>query len=362
LGETRTLHARHRDYYRHQAMLLHDDWAGPNQVTWSKRMHAELPNLRLAMDTCLATNARAALEMAADLLPFGFACGPVREVHRWLEAALAAAPDDASTRPRALWSYALLTAAQGDLHTAMSLAQQARTLAVQQGDEAAEAGALYTYASGRIMLGETDAVIHLCEQAHEKADRAGAVWIGLLSLVAQALAHRIRDEQDQAQATVARLKTLARAHGELVVSGYGDFVLGTLRNVQGRFAEALVCLRSALETKWHLDDMVGMALMLDTLAVAAIGDGRPALTAQVCGVADRAWDLLGAPHVGSPELTAARQACEEQTRTELGAAYDRHYLSGYGAASVHEGVAEILRVLPSPAPDGEGDGTTQRSR
>ncbi|MBC9717938.1 hypothetical protein H9Y04_35945 [Streptomyces sp. TRM66268-LWL] len=354
LGGTRQLRRKHRDYYRHLALTFCDAWVGPHQVEWTARMYAELPNLRLAMSECVESSVEMALEMAGDLVAFGVCCGHAREVRGWTEAALAADPACRGPRARALWSCAYATLAQGELRTCITLAEQAHELAVEQQDEAAETGALYAYASAKTVLGETDQVVPLFDEVHEKAERLGLAWIGVMSLATRAWAHVVRGEPDQARDTVARLKVLARASGELWAGGFGEFILGNLSIAQGRFGPALGSLRVALEAKRRLADPFGMALALDALAVAACGDGRPELAARACGVTDRLWDGLGTPHLGAPGLTEARRACEEKARAELGAeAYGVHYLRGYTERSATVGVDYILRLLPGP-PAGSG--------
>src|SRR5438874_11557899 len=48
------LSQRHLDWYLDLAERFHADWFGPHQVSWSRRMRAELPNLRAALGYCLA--------------------------------------------------------------------------------------------------------------------------------------------------------------------------------------------------------------------------------------------------------------------------------------------------------------------
>ncbi|MDG4861369.1 NB-ARC domain-containing protein, partial [Streptomyces sp. T-3] len=313
-GEARRMRLRHRDYYRHLAMSGYEEWIGPDQPAWCARMNAERPNLAAAMDTCLETSVGASLDMAGDLLFFWFCCGHVREGRHYTEAALALEPAYEGGRARALWSCGLLAVGQGDLDTALRLATAAQDLAVRGDDEMAEAGALYVQAGVLTLQGDPARALPKYAQAHERADCTGPALVKLLSLASWSYAHMMRGEAAEVRAKVQRLKELSGAIGEIWTGAYGDFVLGNLSIAQGRHGEALTSLRTALEAKALLDDLYGTAVTLDSLARAAVGDGRAELAAGLLGLGDRAWGILGTAQLGAPDMIEHRRVCEEQTR------------------------------------------------
>lgn len=344
LGESRHLRLRHRDFYRHLAMTGDEEWVGPEQPHWQQRMTAELPNVRVALDSCLETNAEAAMTMASDLLFFWFCCGHIREGRRYLEAALAVDPDVEEGRPRAQWSCGLLAVGQGDLDAAVRLAEQAGELAERQGDDQAQAGALYVRAGALTLQGAADQALPVYAASYEKAERVGPPLIRLLCLASSGYAHMMRGEADEVRAKVGRLHELAQERGEIWTGTYGGFVLANLSIAQGRHGEAITALHSVLEARWLLDDLYGTAVTLDSFAVAAIGDQRAELAARLIGLADRAWSLLGTPQLGSPVMIAAREDCEARVRKELGSGrYRTHYLSGFAVESVRLGTEQVVR-------------------
>ena len=73
-----------------------------------------------------------------------------------------------------------------------------------------------------------------------------------------------------------------------------------------------------------------MALVLDALALALVALGSHAEAARVPAAAEQAWrSTYGTSQFGSPELAAARQACERQIREAAGdEAYDKHFAVG----------------------------------
>ncbi|MDG4856910.1 hypothetical protein P8605_01830 [Streptomyces sp. T-3] len=350
LGESRRLRLRHRDFYRHLAMLGDAEWVGPDQPRWQARMTAELPNVRMGLESCLETSADVATTMAGDLLFFWLCCGHIREGRRYLEAALAVDPAFEEGRPRALWSCALIAVTQGDLGTALQLAEQARELAERQGDDQAQAGAWYACAGVHTLLGDTDRALSAYAASYEKAERAGPALIRLLCLPSWGYVHMMRGETDEVRAKVGRLWELTEELGDIWAGSYGDFVLAHLSIAQGRYGEAIALLHSALEARWLLNDLYGMAVNLDAFAIAAVGEGRAELAARLIGLADRAWGLLGTPQTVPPVMVAEREACEARARKELGpATYRKHYLSGFAVESVRLGTEQVLRAQSQDA-------------
>ncbi|WP_327356209.1 ATP-binding protein [Streptomyces sp. NBC_01304] len=351
IGEARRLRLRHRDYYRHLAMSGYEEWIGPDQPAWCARMTVELPNLRAAMDTCLDTSVGASLDMAGDLLFFWFCCGHLREGRHYTEAALALDPTYEGGRARALWSCGLLAMGQGDLDDALQLAVGGQDLAERVDDEMAAAGSLYVQAGALTLQGDTAGALPKYAQAHEGAARTGPDLVKLVSLASWSYAHMMRGEAAEVRAKVQRLKDLSGAIGEIWAGAYGDFVLGNLSIVQGRHGEALTSLRTALEAKSLLDDLYGTAVTLDSMARAAVGAGRAGLAAGLLGLGDKAWGILGTPHLGAPEMVEHRRLCEEQTRAALGSArFERQYRAGFAVESVSAGVRQVLGSIRSPDP------------
>ncbi|WP_353943134.1 NB-ARC domain-containing protein [Streptomyces sp. HUAS MG91] len=349
LGESDRLRLRHRDYYRHLAHRGDQEWIGPDQAQWQARTVTELPNLRAALDTCLLTEPDTALEMASDLVYFWFCCGHLREGRHYTEAALALAPDRPREAARALWSCGMVAVGQGDLEAASRLTTEARALAEKYADEPALAGALCVHASALTLQGAPDQALPLYAAAHEQAARTGPRIIELISLPVWGYAHMMLGDADGVRARVDRLKELTAPIGEMWAGAYADYVWGNQCIAQGSPAEAIAPLCSSLEAKCHLDDLYGVAVTLDSLALAATGDRRPELAARIFGLVDRAWNILGTPHLGSPEMTEHRRTCEAAVRAALSpAAYTTLYTEGADSPSIHTGVTTLLETLETP--------------
>ncbi|MHB9756484.1 ATP-binding protein [Streptomyces sp. BYX5S] len=346
LGESDRVRLRHRDHYRDFAQRGDKEWIGPDQARWQTDTRTELPNLRAALDTCLRTDRDAALEMASDLLYFWFCCGHLREGRHYTEAALALAPDRPRAAARALWSCGYVALGQGDLDTTARRAAEARILAEKYDDQLALAGAMLIQAAAMTLQGSPAESLPLYADAHELAARTGPPMVELSALPTWGYAHMMLGDADGVRDRVNRLRELTDPLGEIWIRSYADYVWGNHCIAQGNPAEAIPSLLSSLKAKWHLDDLYGMAITLDSLAVAATADQRPDLTARLFGLVDRAWDILGTPHLGSPEMTEHRRTCETAVRAALGPdGYHEQYASGADVSSVQAGVLEVLRSV-----------------
>jgi non-specific serine/threonine protein kinase len=118
------LRRRHRDFYLELAERFHADWFGPRQVAWSRRMRAELDNLRAALGYCLnAGDARVGVRLAGALHYLWYGCGEAREGRLWLERVLVADPHPSRELIRALAARARIALLQGEHETAADLAR-----------------------------------------------------------------------------------------------------------------------------------------------------------------------------------------------------------------------------------------------
>ena len=135
-GET-VLRSRHRDFYLELAEQFDHDWFGPRQPEWSRRMCAELPNLRTALGFCLEhpDDEARGVGLAGALYYFWYGCGETREGRHWLERTLAADPRPTWERMRALAAFGRLLILQGDPVAAADTARECLELAHAYDDE-----------------------------------------------------------------------------------------------------------------------------------------------------------------------------------------------------------------------------------
>ena len=137
-GEYHELRRRHHDWYHRLVVEAEAGWFSPRQLWWFRRVEAELPNLREALDFNLSQGDVTALQTAAALVPFWTTRGLFSEGRRLLDRALQGAPPDASTdRAKALYAATILAAVLGDMSAARARVAEARALVEQLTDPSA---------------------------------------------------------------------------------------------------------------------------------------------------------------------------------------------------------------------------------
>lgn len=343
-GERDELCLRHRDFYRHLALTGAEGWLGPRQPEVYRQAAAEHANLRAALQHCLRTDPPAALHMAADLFYFWFACGNLREGRHFLEAALASDPPHEPGRARALWVCAVVASCQGEHRIALKRATEALELATRTDDGPARAWATYAQGLALTLQGDTGPALERFEVALPLAEAAGEEIAGLLCTASHSYLLMALGELDRAQDLAERVIARAAPTEDIWVRSFGHYVIGTLDTVRGHPARAIPSLRTALEAKWLLNDAYGIAITLDTLALAAVDDGQAEWAAWLLGLGDQVWRKVGVPQLGAPDMVERRRTCEQRTRAALPPpTYERHHRAGLTLDTSTDDVPAHLR-------------------
>ncbi|MFI7320975.1 ATP-binding protein [Streptomyces venezuelae] len=346
LGLQDELRLRHRDLYRHLALTGGESWLGPRQPEVYRETAAEHANLRAALQHCLRTDTTAALHMAADLFYFWFACGNLREGRHFLDAALTVDAQHEPGRARALWVCAVVSSCQGEHRVALERATEALELATRTADTPAQAWATYAQGLALTLQGDTDPAQERFALALPLAETAGEEIAGLLCMASHSYLLMALGEHDRAQALAEQVLVRAAPTQDIWARSFGHYVLGTLDTVRGHPARAIPALRTALEAKWLLNDAYGIAITLDTLALAAVDDGQAEWAAWLLGLGDQVWRRVGVPQLGAPDMVERRGTCEQRTRDALPpSAYEHHHRAGF---TLDTSTADVPAQLRGP--------------
>ncbi|TDD94769.1 ATP-binding protein [Actinomadura rubrisoli] len=327
LGEEPEIRRRHRDFHLAHARRAYACWMGGRQVTWYERALSAHADIRVALEHCLAgPDVGDALELAGNLWFYWYACGFQREGRHYLERALAVSAETGPRRTLAAWARGLITLSQGDIDAAEECAGICRADA----GRTAETAAAFLEGSALTLTGESAKALVVLRRLEPDPLRGGmdeAIW--LLERGVRAFAHVQLGDLAEAAALAEEARAGSAERGERCLQAWGDYVQALAELGLGRPEAAARHARSALESKRPLHDTWFMALCLDALAlaVAATGDGERA--ARLLGIGQRIWRAHGLSQLGSPELAAARQACEGRLRGALGdAAYEAAHTAG----------------------------------
>jgi predicted ATPase/DNA-binding CsgD family transcriptional regulator len=315
------LRTRHRDHYLAVAEALARGWFGPDQDAWSRRMKAELANLRAALDHSLREpgGGLAALRLVGAPRFLWATSLSMTEHRRWLQRALTAAPQPSRERVQALVTCALVASLQGDQPTAATLAKEGLELARDLGDEVGTAYATHLTGMVAFFSDEFPRAAELLAEGERRyratggpPDLTGAldVHIGLLNIS--------RDLLDEAQERLAATRERSEAAGEAWVRSYAIDGLGFIALLRGELGTARRLARESLELTARFDDTVGLSLALDLAAWTAAAGEEHERAAILLGAASARWRSFGQQLYGSPDWQARRDGYQQRARGCLG--------------------------------------------
>lgn len=318
---------RHRDHYLRTARQCEAQWCGPGQIAWYQWFVTEQTNVWAALEFCLSepSELRAGLELASALTPVSIASGAFREARHYFDRAFALDPEPGQALTWALVMCAWVAMAQGDLDEADGLLKQCEP------QDTATAGWIAYVAGGVASFrGELALAVTLARRSADLHSHGGDPALGLMEAMSiESLALSLANEFDEAAMSNDRLHELCTRHGEQWMRSYADYFRAMVALGRGDLDAADVNARSALQVKRQLRDGLGVALLLDLMAVADVARGGAERAARLLGGAGRIWPLIGMPRFSSPELAAARQQCERQARDRLGdSAYEAAFEAG----------------------------------
>jgi non-specific serine/threonine protein kinase len=321
LVDETVLRRRHLAFYQQMAERLNGEWFGPDEVRWSQRLRAELPNLRAALGLCVADRAdlAGALRLAGALGYLWWGCGEVSEGLLWLERAGAAEPAPTIEWVRAMTTYGRLLEALGRGAAAVGPGRSCLDVARTFDDPVLLIEALVVLGHNLVSGGAPEEGVSLLDEALELA--------GDLSDTPQALAPAtlyrgaaavFTGDVECADRLLSECRALCTSHGDLHYLGHalGYSVLVAL--LTGRVAEADALARTAVPLHQRLHDTLGLRVAVEHQAwtADAVGDHRRA--ARLLGAAATHARLLGgSPRWPGPFLDAHRR-CEASVRTALG--------------------------------------------
>lgn len=373
LGDTGRMRRRHRDWYVGLATWCELDWFSPRQAEIAACADSALPNLRAAIELCLETEGEAYLGqyLAGTLWFYWAGCGRLTEGRHWLERVLASAdPRDEGLNDEACQDEPRQEKArrEGSPHAGSRLKALwvLGHVAILQGDNTAAVGALYecrgeaartenalalTYAEHRLgclalLSGDMPRAERLLRAAlggyHELGELNSNVLMGQAEL---ALALVFQGDLDTAVALCADVRDICEDSGERWTRSYALYVHAYAAWTRGRLGEARALLAESVAIHHTFNDLVGLVLSMELMALVTAGEGDPAEAAVLQGAATRLWRSVGAPLFGSPAFGAPREQCERRAKDLLGPElYGAHVAEGHALPPA----AAVERALAGP--------------
>ena len=356
-GEEDSTRRRHAEHYVGFAERAGALLRGPEHLVGLDRLETEHDNLRTALAWSLETSAVGAvgdaervatgLRLVQALGPFWSWRGHATEARRWLERAIALAPEGAGVplAKVAHWLGVLLQR-QGEFDAALRLLRSALSTWREVGDLEQQARELNTIGVTYLHSGDLDTARSFLEQSAIIAREAGREARLAAALNNLGVVEIDAGNLDRASQVLQESLTLHHARGDVhgVCSAQQGLALAGLR--AGRAREARDMLSA---TYGYVIDSGDIRLLADTLELAAcvaaeLGDTLP--VARLIGAAETIRELAGVPLTEPDAALIERFVAPARATVERGA-WDAELAAG--RALTQEQTVALLSSRPYPS-------------
>ena len=336
-GELVPTATRHCEHFLTMAKAAREGIRGPEQAEWTRRLEAELDNLRAAIVLALEGSVDAVLSVKFEvaLMIFWMLRGYSTEGRRYVHASLALAAVQASgiAQAHALYVGAALANSQGDYAEAGRMLEKCLALRRGIGDPVDIAATLSTLSLVRLQVGDAVSAREGEEEAlrifRQSGDRHGEA-IGLLHL-GQIGVHVGDDAQARVQ--LDQCLAIARDLKHCELESECERMLGEISLEAGDISAARIRFERALAVCQDAEDKRDEATSLWSMGKADIAAGDADLARTRLEAALRAFQTFGmnAAVLGCLEdhafLAHTRGRAEDATHLYAAAACQRARLN-----------------------------------
>ncbi|WP_281172433.1 LuxR C-terminal-related transcriptional regulator [Pseudonocardia spinosispora] len=390
-GQEPEFRARHRDYYRRLVADAAEDWFGPMEVRWLQWAHAEMPNLRAALEYGSAQlDPTPSLEMAINLarLRIWFFSGWPGEGRAWLDRALRCSrnrlADDEATQALRLAATSFagwISLCQGDRHAAHRYLLECQALPGRDSFGAADffdaAYVLLVGSERRSIAMFARVVDTLRAVSAQPADMAMAATMH--SIAASFLA----DPEDALTISERHLDDSVREQGTWQTS-WAQWSVSLARSRHGDHQGGLRAARKSLRAQWDIGDQWGTVWGTHAVAWLMVADLRATLRhgqkpdpatagkiARILGGAHQLRQFTGVDLAGLEPLRTATAEAEQFARRALGdhaypLAFEQGKFPGEHRADAYRHILELTlderrpKATPSTASTDSAERLTER--
>ncbi|MDX3852609.1 ATP-binding protein [Streptomyces sp. AK02-01A] len=359
LDDTGRMRRRHRDWYMGLATWYELEWFGPRQAQVAVGTDSALPNLRAALELCLETpgEARLGQHLAGTLWFYWAGCGRLTEGRHWLERALALDTPYDEARLKALWVLGYVAILQGDSTAAVGALYECREEAARTGNAPAHAYAVHRLGCLALLSDDMPRAERLLRSALAAYQELGELNSNVLMGRAElAMSLVFQGDLDAAVALCTEVRELCEDSGERWARAYALYVLGYAAWTRAEYTGARALVAESITIHHTFNDLVGLVLAVELMALVTASEGDPAEAAVLQGAATRLWEPVGVPLFGSGFFGAPRALCERRAGELLGAErYEAYESEGRGLsapAAVRRALAGHPAVPVPPPPSG----------
>ncbi|MFE4916066.1 ATP-binding protein [Streptomyces sp. NPDC056652] len=355
LEDTDRMRRRHRDWYMGLATWYELDWFSPRQADVAAGTESALPNLRAALELCLESPDEAHLgqHLAGTLWFYWAGCGRLTEGRHWLGRALALDTPYDESRLKALWVLGYVAVLQGDNTAASGALHECREEAERTGNALARAYAVHRLGCQALLTDDMPRAERLLRSALASYRELGELNSNvLMGQVELAMALVFQGDLEAAAALCEEVREICEDSGERWTRAYALYVLAYAAWTREGHTEARALIGESIAIHHGFNDLVGLVLAVELMALVTASEGDPAEAAVLQGAASRLWESVGPQLFGSGFFGAPRALCERRASEALGteryAAYEGEGLGLSPGAAVERALAERRRPAAAP--------------
>ncbi|WP_204014039.1 ATP-binding protein [Virgisporangium aurantiacum] len=372
-GEREAFRRRHRAWYQQLVARAKAEWISSRQAYWMARLNREHPNLRAAVDDCLAEPGQAheVLEMVVNLPGlYWWTTGMFGEGRRWLDLALAQATAPTAVRARALLLDGQMTMTQNQAELGTRLLDEGEDLARRLDATAEIALAVFLRGQFRLHDGDLPAAIEALEASRDilsTAPQRGSVHnleLRLGQLIALGMVTGMAGDHDRADACFREVLAITEPRGEHRLRSYALRAQALSAWRQGRMTDVVALVEASL--RLHRPpgstDRYGAVQGIEVMAgaVASLRQYRRAAT--LLGAADTLWVEIGASVARFTFLAGPHEAAQRQARAGLSDTTFAEAFTHGRAMSYNDAIAYALDEYRRPTPPPPADRSTPLTR
>jgi predicted ATPase/DNA-binding CsgD family transcriptional regulator len=353
-GDERHFRRRHLEHFHHVVDCIGRRWCGPEQVELLAQLRLEHNNLRAALDFGLGEPEHQLVgARLATALHFYWLCGFLGESRRWLDRVLAldSLPDE--IRQDALWINSYAATALGELPAGRRFAEQATEIADRTGDCLQQANAMLVTGDSAFIRGEPGVGDQHYQRSAERYLAANVIDCRIvLAYASMAMVAATEGKLALAEARAADAIEIAERRGERWANSYAHHAVALANWRVGRHVEAARHAAESFQLKADLNDLLGLAVLGETVAWIVTSAGSIHQAAEALGVASMVWRHMGSELVAtSDNWRVPRSWCEAVTRGALGEERDRTaYARGTAiGADLDDAVHHLLKLSTAVA-------------
>lgn len=327
---TREAHAAWCEHFVAQAAA---QWYGPQEARWLRTVHAELPNLRAALDWCASSgNPARGIRIVTDLLGVRvpFRDGTLREWRHHLQRMLALYDTRDQLWVAGMAQCAIVAVCQGS-RDAAPLLQQLRDTVAQDDPHLAYAEAVYATYGSSSESSSMDSVT-LTRRAVRLLRGQTGVADGDLAMATMwtAIAAGTFGDPTEGERATSRFLVEAEQAGAPWHLSWAQWVRAVyLLQQRGDHEQARALLHQSLPAQRSLDDYWGPIWWVAVSAWLATACGQHVRAAELTGATDRVMHLTGIQLHNLRGNGDLHRSSQEQVRQAMDAdTYEAAYRRG----------------------------------